>query len=498
MAQRLFKAVHAADLAALRTAIAAGEPLDARDKHGATPLLAAAQGGRTELCIALLDAGASPVAHDRKLTTRRWEKLGTSVPAQPAGPGSLLHEAAACPTGGDLVRALLARGLDLEARDPDGSTPLMIAAYRHRPQRTIAANDEPLTALLAAGADPEARDRAGLTALDTASHLATIERLLATSVDPNGAMRPGFGFYTHPLLVRWSISADPAIVRALLTAGADPAKAPGALAWAAHLGHTEVVRILLAHGFPADDTDNDTPALAAAATHAHLDIVRILLAAGARAHTIALFCAAGHPLFTGTIDLRERMPERLEIVRLLLAAGADPSAHEPRHIRATPLHNAARFGSAAITQLLLAAGAAVNATDDLGRTPLWAAAESGSPRVAELLLRAGASARTIARSGLSAYDVARKTTTPADFVASYPDTGAQLRVMTMLREAGGGPEKPLEASKPAGLTVDGRVRHAKFGDGTIRAVEAATGKLTIEFDDGITRILLARFITAVA
>ncbi len=496
--RRLFKAVHADDLSALRTAIAAGEPLDARDEHGRTPLLCAAQAGRASLCAALLDAGARPDAHDRKLTTRRWEKLAAGVPAQPTGRGSLLHEAAAAPRGGDLVRLLLARGYELEARDPDGSTPLMIAAFHGRSQRggSAAANpDDPLTALLTAGASVHARDRAGHGALDAANELGTIERLLAAGADPNGAAAPS------SLLVRWSMATgDPAVVRALLVAGADPQKATGALAWAAHYGHAEIVRVLLQHGLTPDDRSGETPALAGAAAFARLEIVKMLVGAGAKDLDLALFCAAGHSLLSVGPDIRERPDQRLEVIRTLLAAGADPSAHEPRFIRSTALHTAARVGSPEITELLLTAGAAVDARDDHGCTPLWIAAEHGSARVVALLLRAGATARTTNRSGVSAYEIAKKTTTAAGVIELYPGTGAQMRVMALLREASAGPSKPAAPVGPAGPAAGDRVRHTKFGEGTIVAIagEGADAKYTIDFATAGQKVLLAKFVTPVA
>ncbi len=499
---RLFKAVHADDLPALRAAIAAGAPLDERDAHGTTPLLAATRAGRTDLCVALLDAGARPDAHDRKVITRRWEKLPAGTPAQPSGPGSLLHEAAVATRGGDLIRCLLARGFNIEARDPDGSTPLMIAAFHHRSERGGSASNahDPLAALLAAGASVQARDRAGHGALDAANDLGTIERLLAAGADPNGSAAIVGGYYGSPLLVRWSMAAgNPAVVRALLLAGADPQKAPGALAWAAHHGQREIVGLLLHHGFAPDDRTGETPALAGAAAFAHLDIVKALVAAGAKAVDVALFCAAGHSLLSVEPDIREHLDRRLEVMRVLIAAGADPSAHEHRFIRSTALHTAARVGSSEIAGLLLAAGASVHAKDDLGRTPLWVAAEHGSARVLELLLRAGAVANTTDNAGVSAYEIAKKSTTPAGVIDLYPGTGAQMRVMGLLREASAGPSKPAAPAKPEGPAAGDRVGHTKFGEGTIKSVdgEGPAAKLTIDFDTAGQKVLLAKFIAPI-
>ncbi len=74
----------------------------------------------------------------------------------------------------DLLRDLLARGVDVEARDERGSTPLVLAAYYGK--RDV------LDALLEAGADPNAADGRGNTPLMGAlfkGETAAAERLLA-------------------------------------------------------------------------------------------------------------------------------------------------------------------------------------------------------------------------------------------------------------------------------------------------------------------------------
>jgi ankyrin repeat protein len=79
----------------------------------------------------------------------------------------------------------------------------------------------------------------------------------------------------------------------------------------------------------------------------------------------------------------------LPLARLLLASGASP---EPRtRLRGlTPLLMAAESGDAALLDLLLKAGAEVNATNDSGTTTLMIAAASGSAEAVRTLLAHGA------------------------------------------------------------------------------------------------------------
>jgi ankyrin repeat protein len=73
------------------------------------------------------------------------------------------------------------------------------------------------------------------------------------------------------------------------------------------------------------------------------------------------------------------------VVQLLLAAGANVNAAEQSG--ETPLYAAAQGGHSQVMQLLLAAGANVNAADSSGWTQLYAAAQLGHIEVVQQLLR---------------------------------------------------------------------------------------------------------------
>jgi cytohesin len=85
-----------------------------------------------------------------------------------------------------------------------------------------------------------------------------------------------------------------------------------------------------------------------------------------------------------------------EAAALLLSLGADVGSR--REDGATPLHTAARAGSALVLQALLASGATLTATDHEGATPLHGCADAA---VARLLLAAGADANARAERGVT-------------------------------------------------------------------------------------------------
>ena len=88
-------------------------------------------------------------------------------------------------------------------------------------------------------------------------------------------------------------------------------------------------------------------------------------------------------------ELRAQVLEgHTAVVELLLAAGADVDAES--NIGETALHYAAAYGHADVVELLVSAGANVNAQDKDGWTALFWASFKGYVAVVELLLASGA------------------------------------------------------------------------------------------------------------
>ena len=119
------------------------------------------------------------------------------------------------------VRAALAAGADVEARDNRGSTPLLFAALAN-------SNPEVVQVLLDAGADLEARTEWGATPLMFAArhneNPEIVQALLNAGADLE-ARDESRGW--TPLMHAAGFNENPEVVLALLNAGADPAATDG-------------------------------------------------------------------------------------------------------------------------------------------------------------------------------------------------------------------------------------------------------------------------------
>ena len=244
----------------------------------------------------------------------------------PAGDDALALIAAVRAQDAGAAGALIGRGVDVDAVQPDGATALHWAAYH---------DDVGLVDLLiGAGAAIEAANDYGVTPLglacDNASAV-TVSRLLAAGANPNRARGSG-----ETPVMTCARTGSVAAVTALLAHGADPSAAEPwhgqtALMWAAGEGRADVARVLIEHGADVE--------------------------ARSKGGFTALLIAA-----------REDDPA---LVGHLVAAGADVNAAPPDGT--TPLHVATVRGHAALAATLLEHGADPNA-DGPGYTALhWAA-----------------------------------------------------------------------------------------------------------------------------
>ena len=153
------------------------------------------------------------------------------------------------------------------------------------------------------------------------------------------------------------------------------------LQWSAYYGDVSALRFLLSHGERLQQLGKDL-GLNAAAFHGHWQLCQFLLEQGAPVQ--------GVPSESGETPLHAALcsEDRLRhdaVLQVLLAAGADVHATTTPGIETgafmrdcrtkgeTPLHRAAAFGTTATIQMLLDAGANLEARDAHGDTPLsWA------------------------------------------------------------------------------------------------------------------------------
>jgi ankyrin repeat protein len=242
---KLLVALEHGDVAAARTLVDGGAPVDASDADGNSVLMLAVRYGDAALVRAVL-ARHPDVGH-----------------ANAAG-ATALHGAI---DDADKVRALLAAGAPVDAADAHGMTSLMLAAERDDGWPVV-------EILLAHGADAR-RVRGGLGAGDP--------RTLRALLDHGAELR-------ETALITAARDGNAENVRTLLARKAPVDAHPGplgmtALMWAAEMGRAEAVTVLLAAGADPNRhaTFNGTTALiqAAASDRAGLAIVEALLAAHA-------------------------------------------------------------------------------------------------------------------------------------------------------------------------------------------------------------------------
>jgi ankyrin repeat protein len=157
--------------------------------------------------------------------------------------------------------------------------------------------------------------------------------------------------------------------------------------WCAYYGDVTAIKYLLAHG-EAIQSLGDNLGLSEAAFHGHWRLCQYLIEQGARVNQAADD--------TGETPLHSALctPNRLAhdlVIKVLLGRGANPNCvtkpsvetgcfmRDCRTKAETPLHRAAAFGTEDTIQMLVDAGAAVDAKDMNGDSPLTWASWYGRP-----------------------------------------------------------------------------------------------------------------------
>ncbi|KAF2819056.1 ankyrin [Ophiobolus disseminans] len=401
--------------------------LEAENKESVRPLGIAAGNGHTTIVEMLLARGADIDA------TEGWSSGNMKALSRAAENGHV-----------GVVDILLKHGASAESSDA-WTAPLAVAAKGGHlgvvelllgggadPNSSVYdSNHTPLCE--AAKSDSEAVVRrllvAGARDLDLAlekatekSNEAVAKILLSKGASPERAPGHRSSYYKAPLLEAAQLGNAP-IVRMLLNQGAgclapeQPATSDWqrALFLAAGKGHASVIELLVApndngsgsgslgHLINVQDESGWTPLIHAAQVHEGRSnssndgaaVARTLLAAGADCNAVTYegstaLCKAVLEKHVHSDSDDATATARTELVKQLLDAGADPDLGRDGKTKGTALVLATKGGhGAAIVEMLIAAGADVEARDSKGMTPLLLAAVDGNVEVILALIEKG-------------------------------------------------------------------------------------------------------------
>ena len=388
----------------------AGADANVANDHGVTPLALACLNGSASMVELLLDAGADPnlaksSGETPLMTASRVGKVDVvrlllGAAADPTATESLRGQTAlmwaAAENQTAVAEVLIETGTGATTRSINGFTPLLFAAQQ--------GNIDIARLLLAAGVDvneaapdgiagdtnaralfrEDTSASALLVAIDS-GHARTALFLLERGADPNlsGAGRTALHAATQQEM--------PAVVGALLAAGADPnARLEKRMPYLSRY-------ITLGNGM--------TPALVGAtpfwlaASYGDLEIMRLLVDAGADPFlasndgTTALMVAAGLDYVEGQDNYgRRSFPayyetlqyRALEAVRFCLDLGLDVNA--ANDLGQTALHGAVYIGGTLIAPFLVEQGAELNVLNLRGQSP-WMIAAKGEYRAGSFNLQ---------------------------------------------------------------------------------------------------------------
>jgi ankyrin repeat protein len=153
------------------------------------------------------------------------------------------------------------------------------------------------------------------------------------------------------------------------------------LQWCAYYGDVSAMKFLLTKGAQMNSLGENL-GLNAASFHGHWRLSKFLLERGADVN--AAEAETGETALHAALSQTDRLAHNL-VVKVLLAHGANPNCAAAKNAETgafmrdcrtkgeSPLHRAAAFGDEEAIQLLLDAGAAIDAKDMHGESPLsWA------------------------------------------------------------------------------------------------------------------------------
>ncbi|MBN2270416.1 MAG: ankyrin repeat domain-containing protein [Sedimentisphaerales bacterium] len=306
--------IHLATLRNLRDIIdlliSKGANVNTKNEKGETPLDIG--GYNKEIAPLLISAGArTSTIHNAALwglvsEVRRFLDEGVDVNAKNEDGWTPLHLTAQAGRK-DVMELLIAKGADVNAPNSKGQTPLQMV--RRADEETF---KELMDLLLSNGANLNAKDDSGCTLLDDValgrSEPEIFEFLLSKGADANNI---------HLAAYRGDVNR----VKSFLKEGADinekrTTRQRTPLDYAVKGGKVEAVRLLIAEGADINAGDKDTPVLIQAVISGNTEIAGLLLANGADLNVVgsSMRMTALH-----TAVLRGNK----EMVQLLIDKGAD-------------------------------------------------------------------------------------------------------------------------------------------------------------------------------
>jgi uncharacterized protein len=252
--------------------------------------------------------------------------------------------------------------------------------------------------LLKGGANPRKLDGYGATPLILASKHGledVVSALVAAGVNLDAEAKAGVAPYHATALSLAAANGHGRIIRVLLRAGADVNKNSenwSAVAAAAEAGHIGIVRVLVDAGGKANGGSLLTPA-----ELGQLEMIQFLVKAGADVNfaTKEEDSVLGFAIRGGNA----------RVVRFLIESGAKVNKPSGRR---TPLILAVCKQSTKLVDVIVSAGADVNARDAWGVTALMEAAIREDTSIVERLLAAGADPLMRTKEGQLSVDLARE------------------------------------------------------------------------------------------
>lgn len=311
--------------------------------------------------------------------------------------------------GEEIIREVLKLGVDINAKDDNGQTPLHLAIMKGTYHGD---SGEPtfLKILLERGAAIDAPDGRGNTPLHVATNSGTLRHLQALLPKVTLAQLNQLNLNGHSPLHVAVLNGNLAAVQALINKGADmklnTPDGKNALHLAAARGNFDIVKALVDAG--ADKTSKTSNSKTALELTQDTRIINFLGGVAPNVPTVEdslvqVIETAGYQFLADKLRRQDQdidstdptedhttalqQAARLgnnDAVKMLLAHGAD--IHLPDSSFQTALHKAAEAGHLEVVKTLLAHGATIDLADNDGCTPLLLAGFAGKRDVVKVLV----------------------------------------------------------------------------------------------------------------